>query len=185
MFTPSMKNCEDPQKTHSKFANPRAHTRKPYSWQGISTYKPKYMKCPETFLNWFMPETNDSCCHLETTSLKMNVLRQNQTQDYKGNPIVLKFPELFTASSNFHKYNKACKKPVILDNGNHSPTTTQATSPSLNPTPASQLHVGGCAHAHESLCSMKLPFEILSVKQANFLRGRTQHISQKHHHLGK
>lgn len=49
---PSMKNDEDPQKTHSKFANSGTHIRKCYcSWQGISTYEPKNMKCPETFLN--------------------------------------------------------------------------------------------------------------------------------------
>lgn len=36
------------------------------------------------------------------------------------------------------------RKPVVLDNGNHSPTTIQATSPLLNPTLESQLHTG-CA----------------------------------------
>lgn len=53
---------------------------------------------------------------------------------------------------------------MILDNGNHSPTTIQAASPLLNPTPESQLHVGGSAHVHEPLCSIKPTFQMFAAK---------------------
>lgn len=77
------------------------------------------------------------------------------------------------------------QKPVSLNNGNHSPTTIQGTSPLLNPTLESQLHVGGNAHVHEPLCSIKPTFQMFGDKQTNLLLCSTSHISQKHHQLGK
>lgn len=70
------------------------------------------------------------------------------------------------------------QKPVILDNGNHSPTTIQTSSPLLNPTLESQLCVGGYVHAHEPLCSIKPTFQTFGAKEANFLLCSTPHISQ-------
>lgn len=70
------------------------------------------------------------------------------------------------------------QRPVILDNGNHSP----ATSPLLKPTLESRQHAHGNAHVHEPLCST---FQRFGAKQVNFLLSSTPHISQRHHHLGK
>lgn len=56
------------------------------------------------------------------------------------------------------------QKPVILDNGNHSPTTIQAASPLLNPTLEAQLRGGGSACVHERLCSIKPTFQTFGAK---------------------
>lgn len=77
------------------------------------------------------------------------------------------------------------QRPVILDNGNRSPATSQATSPLSKPTLESQLHVRGGAHVHELLCSTKPSFQRFGAKKVNFLPSSTPHFSQRHHHLGK
>lgn len=77
------------------------------------------------------------------------------------------------------------QRPVILDIGNHSPATSQATSPLLKPTLEYELHVRGSAHVQEPLCSNKPSFQKFGAKQVSFLLSTTPHISQRHHHLGK
>lgn len=59
------------------------------------------------------------------------------------------------------------QKPVILDNGNHSPTTILATSPLLNPTRESQLHAGGSALAREPLCNIKPAFQMFGARESS------------------